>query len=240
MRGLGTIVNVGTVLFGSLLGLMLRGGIPKRFQEIITQGMGLCVLFVGMTGAISGMMKISGSSLITTDTMILIGSIVIGCILGEAVNIEKRMEHMCQKLERHFSKNDAQGTFAEAAISSSLLFCVGAMAIVGSLSDGLSGDHTMLFTKSVMDGVMAVVFSSALGIGVLFSCVVILVYQGGITLLAGVIGSFLNDVMIARISLVGSVLIFALGLNMVLKTKIKVGNMLPSIIIAAIITAIGF
>lgn len=239
MRGLGTIVNVAAVAAGSGIGLILKGGIPARMRTIITQGMGLCVVLIGLTGALSGMMKVTNGTLVSKDTLVLVASIVLGCILGEGINIEKRMEGLCARIEGRFGgKKD--GSFTEAAISSSLLFCVGAMAIVGSLQDGLSGDHTMLFTKAVMDGVMAIVFSSALGIGTLFSVVPLLVYQGGITLLASVLSGFLSNLMITRLSLAGSVLIFALGLNMVLGTKIKVGNMLPAVLLPVLITALGF
>ena len=164
MAGLGTIVNVAGILAGCGVGLLLKGGLPKRLQDTISSAVGLCVVFVGITGALKGLMTINGGSFETQDTLVSVVCMVAGAALGEWINIEYKLQQLGEWCKSRIPAGQVSGTFVEAFVSSSLLFCVGAMAIVGSLEDGLSHNYNTLFTKAVMDGVLSVVFTAALGI----------------------------------------------------------------------------
>lgn len=231
MAGTGTMINVAAVLVGTTAGLLLKGGMPRRFQDILYSAIGLCTLFIGISGAMAGMLSVSGGALATQDTMLMIGSLVLGSLLGELLDIEKRLESVGEWCRARFTGGHGSGdsSFVEGFVTSSLVFCVGAMAIVGALEDGLNHDYSILFAKSIMDGVLSVVFAASLGIGVYFSAVSLAVYQGSITLLAGIVRPFLSDQVIGKMSFVGSILIFALGINLIFDRKLKIGNMLPAI-----------
>lgn len=240
MAGLGTIVNVAGILAGCGVGLLLKGGLPKRLQDTISSAVGLCVVFVGITGALKGLMTINGGSFETRDTLVSVVCMVAGAALGEWINIEYKLQQLGEWCKSRIPAGQVSGTFVEAFVSSSLLFCVGAMAIVGSLEDGLSHNYNTLFTKAVMDGVLSVVFTAALGIGTAFSVFPVAIYQGSITLLAGLVRPFLTDIMITRVSCIGSILIFGLGLNLVLGSKIKIENLLPAVFLPVIACVLGF
>lgn len=240
MTGLGTMVNAAAIILGSAAGLLLKGGLPKRLQDTITSAVGLCVIFVGAAGALSGLFTVSGGDLETKDTMMMIFSMAAGAALGEWLDIERRLENLGKWCRARIPSGHAGAGFVDAFVTSSLLFCVGAMAIVGSLEDGLNHEFSTLFAKSVMDGIMAVVFSAAMGIGTMFSAVPVVIYQGSITLLAGALRPFLTELMIGRMSCVGSILIFALGLNLAVGTKIRIGNMLPAAFLPVLFCALGF
>lgn len=229
MIGLGTLVNCGTVALGTTLGLLLKGGLPKRFENTIMSALGLCTFFIGIGGALSQILVVSADGISTQYTLLIVLCMAIGAILGEAVDIERRLESVGEWFKRRIPSHEGSGgSFVEAFVTASLLFCVGAMAIVGSLEDGLNGNPSILFAKSVMDGVAATVFTASLGAGVYLSILAVLVYQGGITLLAGFIRPFLSDLLIGQMSCVGSILIFAIGFNLLGVKKIKVGNLLPA------------
>lgn len=217
---LGTIVNTAAILLGTLLGLLLKKGLPERFQDVIMKGLALCVLLIGISGALKG-----------ENTLIAILSIAIGAIIGEIIDLDRRLNNLGQLLEARFSKGDGEQTVARAFVMSSLLFCVGAMAIVGSLQSGLTGDHEMIYTKSMLDGISSIIFASSLGYGVVFSAVAVFVYQGAIVLLAQWIAPFLSDAVIVEMTCTGSLLIIALGLNMLGLTRIKVANYLPALLL---------
>ena len=240
MTGLGTMVNAAAIILGSAAGLLLKGGLPKRLQDTTTSAVGLCVIFVGAAGALSGLFTVSGGALETKDTMMMIFSMAAGAALGEWLDIERRLENLGKWCRARIPSGHAGAGFVDAFVTSSLLFCVGAMAIVGSLEDGLNHEFSTLFAKSVMDGIMAVVFSAAMGIGTMFSAVPVVIYQGSITLLAGALRPFLTELMIGRMSCVGSILIFALGLNLAVGTKIRIGNMLPAAFLPVLFCALGF
>lgn len=231
MIGLGTIINVFTIIIGSTLGILLHNVIPQRLQSTVTSGVGLSVCFVGISGVISKMLVPAEGGFDTKDTMLMIASLVLGAFVGELLNIEKQLERFANFCKRHFKPKKGNARFTEGFVSASLLFCVGAMAIVGSLEDGLSGDYTTLFAKSLMDGTISIFFAATMGIGVMLSIIPVAIYQGGITLLAGVIKPLLSDTLIGQLSLIGSVLIFAIGLNMCANTKIKTGNLLPAVLV---------
>lgn len=240
MTGFGTMVNAAAILLGSTVGLLLKGGLPGRLQDIITSAVGLCVIFVGASGALTGLLAVAGDGLETKDTMMMIFSMAAGAALGEWMDIERRLESLGEWCRARIPAGQAGAGFVDAFVTSSLLFCVGAMAIVGSLEDGLSNNYSTLFAKSVMDGIMAVVFAAAMGIGTMFSVIPVVIYQGSITLLAGALRPFLTELMISRMSCVGSILIFALGLNLAIGTKIKIGNMLPAAFLPVVFCALGF
>ncbi|SHJ05996.1 DUF554 domain-containing protein [Parasporobacterium paucivorans] len=230
MPGLGTIVNALAIIIGATIGFFAKGKISSRFQKTIMQVIGLSTMFIGVNGVVSQMLTFDGKAFSTQYTMNMILFLVIGSIIGEAIDIEEKLDSFGEWCKRKFNvKNDGEGFFVEGFISSSLLFCIGAMAIIGSLEDGINHNHTILFTKSLMDGISALIFAASFGIGVYFSVVPLVIYQGLLTLLASVVSPFLTDSVIGQMSLVGSVLIFALGINLIFGKKVKVGNMLPAI-----------
>lgn len=222
---LGVIVNVIVIILGSGIGLVFNKGIPERVSETLMKGLGLCTLYIGWSGALKG-----------SNTLVLIVSMAIGIVIGEGLNLDARLNRFADKLEKRFSRKDGSISIAEGFITASLLFCVGAMTVVGSLQAGLSGNYEMLYTKSVLDFISSMIFASTLGIGVMLSSIFVLVFQGGIVLLAQVVAPFLTDGVVAEMTCVGSVLIFALGLNIVGITKLKVLNFLPAMFLPILLT----
>ncbi|MDO5141800.1 MAG: DUF554 domain-containing protein [Eubacteriales bacterium] len=239
MIGLGTIVNCGTVIAGATLGVLLKGGLPRRFETTIMQALGLCTFFIGIGGAIAGLVTIEGGVLSTQHTMLLVLSLVIGALIGEALDIETRLNDFGTWCQLRFAGKGEDSRFVEGFVAASLLFCVGAMAIVGSLEDGLNGDPSILIAKAVLDGVAAIVFAASLGKGVYLSVLPLLVYQGGITLLARSIRPWLTDALISQLSCIGSVLIFAIGFNLMFDKKVKVGNLLPAIFLPIVFSLLA-
>lgn len=234
MRGLGTLVNFLAVIAGSGIGLIIRSGLKQRFHEILIQACGIATLFIGLSGAMTGLIKISDKGAFETlNTMLLVASLVIGGLIGEFLNLEVRMEKLGNNLKGLFKSNH-DTKFVEGFVTSTLVICIGAMAIVGSIQDGLTGDSTMLFAKALLDFIIVMVFASSLGIGVMFSAIPLLIYQGTITFCAVLISGYMNDTLISYISCIGSVLIFCVGLNLIFDKKIRVGNLLPAVIIPVI------
>lgn len=215
---LGTLVNTCTVIVGALIGMLLKKGIPKRISDTVFYALALVTIYIGISGSLAG-----------KNTLIAVIVMVLGALMGEALDIDKRVNSIGKKLENKFDKGNQSSTFAQGFTSASLLFCVGAMTIVGCLQAGIKGDNTILFTKSAMDFVSSMIFASTMGVGVLFSAVFVLVYQGLITLLAGVISPLLTDAVIAEMSCVGFIIIIGLGLNMLNVTKLKIMNFVPAI-----------
>ncbi len=218
---LGTIVNTLSIIVGSLIGLSFRGKIPEKYSQTIMHGIGLAVVLIGLKTALN-----------TDAILIVIISFVIGSIIGELFSIEDRLDRLGNWIGQRFSKKD--DGIAKGFVSASLLYCVGAMAIVGAMESGLTGNHQTLFAKSVLDGVGSIIFASTLGIGVLFSAVSVFVYQGLITVAASSIKPFLLPEVVSQMSAVGGLLIFAIGLSLLEIKKIKIGNMLPAIFIPLI------
>ena len=197
------------------------------------QELGLSTLFIGVSGALKGMFTVNGEGLETGGAMVLILSLVLGALIGEGINIEKQFERFGEWLKRKV-KSNGDSRFVEGFVTASLVICVGAMAVVGSLQDGLTGDASMLYTKAILDFVIVLVLASALGKGVLFSALPLGILQGSITLFAGVIAPVLSDRMIDNLSFIGSALIFCVGINLCFGKKIKVGNLLPALVIAVL------
>ncbi len=233
MLGIGTIVNAGAVIAGGIAGVLLKSGIPERYKKTVIQGIGLSVIFIGISGTIKEMLTvINGNKLDRQFILLMIFSLVIGGLVGEFLNIEKKLENVGRWFQSRIPAKG--GSFSEGFVTASLLFCVGAMAVVGSLEDGLMGNPSTLFAKSILDGVTSVIFAATLGIGVAFSAIPILLYQGSITLLARFIEPWLNDTVISQMSLVGGILIFAIGINLLEIKKINVGNLLPAIFVPVV------
>jgi len=233
MTGLGTIVNVLAVLGGGFIGVLIKGGLSKRFEDILMKSLGLAVTFIGISGALTGMLTVEGGVLKTDRTMLMIFSLLLGSLLGEILKIEERLEGIGEKLKNKI-KASGGSEFAEGVVSLTLIISVGAMAITGSLEDGLNGDCSVLFAKSMLDVISAMVFASALGAGVLFAAVPMGIYQFAITFLAKWLQPYLSDALVLNMSFIGSVLIFAIGINLIFGKKFKVGNMLPALFVPVI------
>ena len=238
MAGLGTIVNVAGILAGCGVGLLLKGGLPKRLQDTISSAVGLCVVFVGITGALKGLMTINGGSFETQDTLVSVVCMVAGAALGEWINIEYKLQQLGEWCKSRIPAGQVSGTFVEAFVSSSLLFCVGAMAIVGSIQDGLTGNATTLYTKAVIDGIVVMVMASVYGKGVLFAALPVGVLQGAITACAGLLAPVFSQPVIDNLSFLGSILIFCVGVNLAFGTKFKVANMLPALVFGVVFTLV--
>ena len=232
MIGLGTLGNIALILIGSTIGMIIKGGLKQRFQETIMSGLGLAVMFIGISGALEGLLVTTDGKIVSTNIMLMIVSLAIGGFIGEAINIEAKLDRVGEwlKVKLKVNKEKDKG-FVEGFVNSSLLFCVGAMAIIGSLRDGLSADPTMLLSKGIIDGVVAIFFASTLGIGVFFSIIPVGIYQGIITIASGFVEPFLSERLISNLSFIGSILIFAIGINMIFGKKIKTGNLLPAILV---------
>lgn len=230
MIGLGTIINTVAVILGGLLGLFLKNGIKPRYQQILMQANGLAVIFIGISGVLQHMLVIENNQISTQGTMLLIFSLVLGALLGEWINIETKMDMLGENLKAAVKmQNDSR--FVDGFVTTSLIICVGAMAIVGSMQDGLTGDSSMLIAKALLDFVIVVILSATYGVGSAFSAVAILLYQGTITLLAALFGSIISDALIGDLSFVGSALIFCVGVNLIREKTFRVANMLPALLV---------
>ena len=215
---LGVFVNCAAITIGALIGLFLKRGIPEGIGDTVSKGLALCVLMIGVTGMMKG-----------ENTLITILSVVLGGLLGELCHIDDGMQKLGLAVEKKFSKKSGGVSVAEGFVTASLLFVVGAMAVVGSLQSGLMHDHSTIYAKSMLDFVSSIIFASSLGIGVLLSSAAVLVYQGTLTLLAGLLAPVPSDAAVAEMTAAGSVIIIGLALNMLGLTKIKVANYLPAI-----------
>lgn len=225
---LGTIVNTLAIFFGALLGSIIKKGFNEAFKEIIYHAISLSVIFVGISGTVAHLNDPS------SHPILFIISLVIGGLLGQFLDIEGKLERLGNAIEKRMKKDSKNGSISQGFVTASLIFCVGTMAIIGSLESGLQGVHKTLYAKAVLDGVIAMVLSSTLGTGVALSAFSVFIYQGSITMLAQWIEPFMTQDMIREISIVGGILIFAIGLNLMEVKKIKVGNLLPSVFIPVI------
>jgi len=218
---IGTIVNVIAIVVGGLIGILLHKNFPDKIRQIVFQGIGLFTLVLGMQMGFK-----------SENPLVLIFSILIGGIIGESLNIEGKLEKLSEKLKCKIGSDS--NTFTQGLMTSFLLFCVGSMAILGSINDGLRADHSLLFTKSILDGFSSIALASTLGIGVLFSVIPLLIYQGVITLFANVSQNFFSPIIISELTAVGGILIVGIGINLLEIKKIRVTNLLPSLLIAVV------
>jgi len=221
----GTLVNVAAVIIGSIIGLVVHTKLPKRIITIVFQGIGLFTIFIGIKMALK-----------TDYLLIMVFSIVIGSVLGELINIEKGINNLSEYLKRKIKLSSDK--FSEGLITAFLLFCLGSMTILGSIEEGLGGKPTLLFTKSLMDGFSSIALSASLGIGVIFSVIPLLIYQGGLTLFAGHLQTFFAKTMINELTAVGGILLIGLGINILEILKLRISNMLPSLIIVILMVLI--
>lgn len=223
----GTIVNVVAIFLGCSAGFILKSKFPEKIEKIIMQALGLASLLIGMQMAIKA-----------DNILLVIFSLVIGGVIGEIIDIEAGLERFGERIKRKFKSNNTSERFVEGFLTASLLYCVGSMAIMGAIKEGLSGDPDILYAKSLLDGVTSIAFTAAMGIGVLFSAIPVFLYQGGITLLARNIKDFLSPEIINEMTAVGGILIWGIGFGLLGIKKIKVGNLLPAILVAAFLAAI--
>lgn len=229
----GTIVNFFAIIIGSFIGILLKGGISEKVSKNIMNGLALCVLFIGTLNIIETYDKMESNSV-----LIIIISVVIGAAIGEIIDIHNRIDILGKNIEEKFKRKN--GGIAEGFVTSSLLFCVGAMAIVGSLESGLLGSHKTLFAKSVLDGISSIIFASSLGIGVMISAVSVLIYQGLITIGASFLKVILIDSVINNMTAIGGLLIIGLAFNVLGVTKIKVANLLPAVFLPIVYQGIMY
>ena len=239
MIGLGTIINAGAIALAGLTGNLFGRAFNEDKQQALGKACGVCVLFIGIAGSMEGLLTVSDGSLISGRFMFVVLSLAIGTVLGEFLNIEQGIAHFGEWLKNK-TGNSGDVRFVDAFVTASLTVCIGAMAIVGALQDGLSGDYSMLAVKSVLDFVVVAVLCSSLGKGAAFSAVPVFLFEGLITVFARLIGPVLTDGAVANIALIGSVLIFCVGVNLVWEKQIRAANMLPAILIAAMMDYLPF
>ena len=220
---LGVIVNSVTVIIGTLFGCLINKGISKKISDAAMLGVGASTIAI----AVPGIVKLD-------NTLVVILSLVLGCVIGSAIDIDKHLNTLGALLEKKFNKNGKSSPIAQGFVSATLLFCVGAMAVVGSLNSGISGDHSTLYAKSVLDMISASIFAASLGIGVIFSAVSVFVYQGIIVLASSFLAPVLTTAAIADLTSTGSVLILLLSFNLLGITKTKLANFLPALILSPV------
>ncbi|MDY5943673.1 MAG: DUF554 domain-containing protein [Oscillospiraceae bacterium] len=221
----GTLVNAAAIVAGSLVGVLLGRFIPERLSSAVEKGVALCVFYIGVDGMLAG-----------EKTLVAILSIVLGALIGEGLRLDDRIHALGDWVERRFGGKQQKTPLSEGFVSASLLFCVGAMAIMGALDSGLTLDHSTLYAKSTLDGITSIVYSSAMGIGVALSALPVLLYQGLIALLASVIEPYLTAAVILEMKCVGSILIVGLSLNMLGLTKLKVMNYVPAVFLPVLLS----
>lgn len=221
---LGVLVNVATAVLGGIFGALFQKGIPEKITKAVMIAVGLCVLYIGIDGALKG-----------ENTLVLIISMLVGTLIGSLIDIDDKINRLGLFVEKKFNKGEKKISIAEGFVTATLLFCVGSMTVVGSLNAGLRGDNQMLYTKAILDLVSGTVIATSCGIGVAFSGFSVLVIQGGIVLLAQQLNGILTAQAIDEMTCVGSVIIIALGLNLVGISKFKVANFMPAIFLAPLV-----
>ncbi len=227
---IGTIVNAAGIAAGGFLGLVFKKFIRDSWTGTINKALGLSVVVIGLNGVVSNMISVTDGRLSSSGELLLVVSLIIGSLAGEILRLDDHLESFSKRVESRFS---ASG-FAASFMNASVLFCVGAMAIIGSIQEGLTGDPSILYVKAVLDTVSAVIFGATLGMGVIFSSVPVFVYQGLITISAGLLGSLLQGELLAQVCAVGYTIIIAIGLNFLVSDRIKTLNMLPAVLVPVI------
>lgn len=233
MFGLGTIINMLAILAGGVIGRLIGKAIPKRVQDMLYMVCGIATLFIGIGGCLQHMLVVEKGILNTQGTMMMLLSLTIGALLGEWIDLEKRLEQFGEWLKRK-TGNSGDATFIDGFVTASLTVCIGAMAIVGAIQDGMEGDISVLAAKSVLDLVIICVMAASMGKGCIFSLIPVGILQGSVTALSVVLKPIMTEAALSNLSYVGSVLIFCVGINLVWGKKVKVANMLPAVVIAVI------
>ncbi len=233
MTGLGTIINAAAILVGGLFGALFGRFLKESLQSSLGKSTGICVMFIGISGALEKIMTVSDGKLSSGGTLMMIASIAIGTLIGELINIDRKIEVFGEWLKKH-TGNSKDTLFVDGFVSASITVCVGAMTVVGSINDGLFGDYSILLVKSLLDFIIIIVMTSSMGKGCVFSVIPVAVIQGGFTLSAKLIEPYMTDMALHNLSLVGSILIFCVGLNLLRPNSVRIANMLPAIIVAVI------
>ena len=239
MIGLGTIINVIGIIAGGLFGKLFGKFLSERYQDTLSKACGISVLFIGIGGALEEMLCISENSVVSGSSMLIVISMAIGAFLGELCNLEDKMERFGEWLKVK-TGNSKEKNFVDAFVTASLTVCIGAMAIVGSIQDGIFGDYSILATKAVLDFIIVLVMTCSMGKGCIFSAIPVACFQGTITLLSGFIKPVMTESALSNLSLIGSVLIFCVGINLVWGKKIRIANLLPAIVVAVVMASLPF
>lgn len=231
MVGLGTIINTLAIILGGLGGLLFGRFLKENVQDALCKACGVSTLFLGIAGALEGMLTVEGTGVVSGGTMLVIGCIALGSLIGALLNLEDGMERFGQWLK--IKTGNARDTrFVDAFVTASLTVCIGAMAIVGSIQDGIKGDYSILAAKAVLDFIIVMVMTCSMGKGCIFSAIPVAIFQGSITALAGLIKPLMTDAALSNLSMIGSILIFCVGVNLVWGKKLQVANMLPAVVLA--------
>ena len=231
MPGMGTIINTLAIVAGGFFGVLFGRFLHDSAQNTLTKVCGVSTLFIAITGALEQMLRVENGAIVSSGSMLMIGCLALGGLVGELLNIEQGFEHFGQWLKIKTGNAKDKG-FVDAFVTASLTVCIGAMAIVGSIQDGMTGDYSVLATKAILDLIIIMVMSCSLGRGAVFSAIPVALFQGSITALAGLVRPVMTEGALANLSLVGNVLIFCVGINLLWGKKIKVANLLPAIIFA--------
>ncbi|MBR0318096.1 MAG: DUF554 domain-containing protein [Spirochaetia bacterium] len=239
MIGFGTLINSAAIVAGGMLGHVTGRLFKPEQQESLSKTCGISVLFIAIAGAMQGMLSIDGSALVSGKSMMVVLCLAIGTIIGELIGIEKGFEKFGAWLKEK-SGNSGDNQFIQAFVVASLTVCIGAMAIVGAIQDGILGDFSTLAVKSVLDFIIIAIMTSSMGKGCVFSAIPVFLFEGAITLLASLISPIMTDVAISYLSLIGSILIFCVGVNLVWNTRIRVANMLPAVVLAVVAAYLPF
>lgn len=239
MPGLGTLINMSLIVAGGIVGLIFGNRLPERYQDTLMKANGSAVLFVAIAGALSEMLSVDADgSFSTQGTLMMTVSLAIGSVIGELCNLSEGMERFGIFL-REKTGNAKDNRFIDGFVTASLTVCIGAMAVIGSIQDGVNGDHSILIAKGILDAVIIMVMTASMGKGCIFSAIPVGIFQGVITLLATFLAPYITDAAMSNLSLVGSVMIFCIGVNLIWNTKIRVANMLPGLIVAVVWSTFG-
>ena len=233
MYGLGTIINTAAIVAGGAGGALFGRFLKENVQDTLTKVCGVSTLFIAITGALEQMLTVENGAIVCHGAMLVIGCLTIGAVIGELLNLEGAFERFGEWLKLK-TGNARDKRFVDAFVTASLTVCIGAMAIVGSIEDGISGDYSILATKAVLDFIIIMVMSCSMGRGAIFSVIPVAILQGSITVLAGLLRPVMTVGALANLSMVGNVLIFCVGINLIWDKKVRVANLLPSIVVAVI------
>ena len=232
MIGLGTFINAFAILLGGILGIVCKRFLKENYQNTIIKATGFSVIFLGAAGTLSKMLTVlPNGSLASNGSMVIIISLTVGALFGEIINLDAQFERLGEWL-KHKTGSDGDNQFTNGFVSASLTVCIGAMAIMGSIQDGMYGDYSILLAKAILDFIIVLIMASSMGKGCIFSFIPVVVLQGSITLLAASVSAFMTDTILHNISLVGNILIFCVGINLVWPNTIKVANLLPALVVA--------
>lgn len=232
MYGLGTVINAAAIVVGGLCGLLFGRFITERFRDTLCKACGISVIIIGLTGAIKGMFSVDASGkIVSGGDMLIVACLCVGALIGELINIEGAFERFGAWLKRK-TGNEGDGSFIDGFVTASLTVCIGAMAIVGAINDALYGDISILVTKAILDMIIIMIMAASLGKGTIFSAIPVAVLQGSVTALSLLISPIMTEAALLNLSIVGNVLIFCVGINLVWEKKIRVANLLPGVVLA--------